>query len=92
MNRFTQERKKVEEMMVGETDQKKLRRMRNVIRDIQRFQKKMDRIPLHWNNNPALVRVINELHNDFSTYQDRYSDYINNTFNYSDSESDSEDE
>ena len=90
MNRFTQEIKKVKKMMINETDEEKLRKMKHVIQDIKRYKKKMDTLFLQLEDNPAHEVDIDNLHDEFTSFQDSYPEYIEYYNEYY--ESDSEDE
>lgn len=86
MNRFIEEQKQIEEMMINETDLERVQRMKNVIKDIKTFQNRMKQLALEWDDNPAREIDIDDLHNEFTIFQDCYQEYINNDCDYSDSE------
>ena len=90
MNRFTQEIKIVKKMMINETDKEKVRRIKHVIKDIKRYKKKMDKLFLQLEDNPAREVDIDNLYDEFTSFQDSYPEYIEYYNEYY--ESDSEDE
>jgi len=76
MNRFLKEIKVVEKMMIKEKDQDRLRKMERVIRNIKRYYNGMNKLLIELEDNQALEYKIEELHDQFTSYQDCYLDYI----------------